>query len=243
MAPLPSGQQARGIQKTGAVAHRQQALGPFRVARVGEHLVAANEAKGEGRRAAEVLDGVRCHRHPVDLDRLAGDDLANLGVELPLDLRGAGEEDFHRLDEALAKARRADERERRRPPAVELRVQNEEGEAAEMIAVEMRDEDGADAVGIDAEPPHRDHARGAALDQERAGGRLDEKAGVEPSAAAEGVAAPEELKSHQRFHPTLGRAWVALFTGLGLTSSTMATEITPWIRTALAAPGKLRDDL
>src|SRR5438876_10993035 len=87
-------------------------------------------------------------RSPVDRHGLVRRNLADLGDELSLDLRRAREEHLHGLGEALAEPGRADQRQRRRPPAVELPVQDHERKAAEMIAVQMRAEDGADAIGI-----------------------------------------------------------------------------------------------
>src|SRR5437773_2216762 len=242
---LPLVEQGLGDQQIGAAADRQQTFRPLRVAGVGEHLVVAGEAIGEGRRAAEVLHRVRGDGHPVDRHGLVRRNLADLGDELSLDLRRAREEHLHGLGEALAEPGRADQRQRRRPPAVELPVQDHERKAAEMIAVQMRDEDGADAIGIDVEPSHRDHARGAALDEERARGRLHEEAGVESSAAPEGVAASEKPEPHGGIHrtrrrSTMLRLGVALVGALVLTSSAMTTGITPAIRSELAPSGKLR---
>ena len=56
-----------------------------------------------------------------------------------------------------------------------------------MIAVQMREDDGIDAVRIDALPFQRRQCRRATIDQQRSLRRLQEKTGVEPSPGAEGV--------------------------------------------------------
>src|SRR5262249_10405391 len=70
------------------------------------------------------------------------------------------------------------------------------GQAAEMVAMQMRYEDGFDRIRLDAKASNGNHRRGAAVDQAlgRSGGYV--KARVEPAAAAEGVATTEELQSH-----------------------------------------------
>jgi hypothetical protein len=94
------------------------------------------------------------------------------------------------------KARRADQRQGSVASAVELGIQQQEGQAAEMIGVQVRHEDRTDAVWVDAEPPHGDEAGRAAVDQKCGAPGFDEKAGVEPTAAAERIATAEKLQLH-----------------------------------------------
>ena len=56
-----------------------------------------------------------------------------------------------------------------------------------MVAVQMREHDPIDAIGIEAVRLERDQRGGTAIDQERALRRLDEKTRVEPAAGAEGI--------------------------------------------------------
>ena len=103
----------------------------------------------------------------------------------------------HRLAndvQALGQAGRACDHQRLRAAADELRVEQEEGQSAEMIAVQMADQDRRDRIGIDAPFADRDHGRRAAIDQHVAAVRtLEMEAGVEAAARTEGIAGPEEL--------------------------------------------------
>src|SRR5262249_55487023 len=93
-------------------------------------------------------------------------------------------------------------RQRGSASAVELRIEQQERQSAEMIAVQMRYEDCVNAVGIDAELPHGYEARRSAVDQEGAACCLDEEAGVEPPAATEGVTTAEKLDFHRNCAPS-----------------------------------------
>ena len=69
-----------------------------------------------------------------------------------------------------------------------------------MVAVEMRDEDRRDAVGVDAAPVETDDAGGTAVDQKAmvppVRTKIDMIAGLEPPAGAEGVATPNDRQLH-----------------------------------------------
>jgi hypothetical protein len=105
---------------------------------------------------------------------------------------GAREQDLHRCRHPLPDARRAGDHERALAPA-ELAVEDEEGNAAEVVAVEMREEDAADGSRVDARALHPDEGRGAAVDQDSdAAGALEAEAGLEASPAAEGITGAEE---------------------------------------------------
>ena len=66
-----------------------------------------------------------------------------------------------------------------------------------MVAMQMADHDGIDRGEIDRRLFQRDQARGAAIDQETTACAGHQKAGIEPPAAAEGVAAANEAKLHE----------------------------------------------
>ena len=69
----------------------------------------------------------------------------------------------------------------------------------EVIAVQVADEHGRDAVGIDAPFADRDHRGGATVDQHVAMGRaLEVKAGVEAAARSECVATADDGQPHVR---------------------------------------------
>ena len=61
-----------------------------------------------------------------------------------------------------------------------------------MVAVQMREDDGVDAVGIEAVRLERDQRRRAAIDQQRAFGGLEEETGIESAAGAEGIARSDD---------------------------------------------------
>ena len=85
-----------------------------------------------------------------------------------------------------------------RPAAArELRVEQQERQSGEMIAVEMRDQDQIDIVARDAEPLQCRQRRGAAIDQEIDVFAADMKAGVVPAAGPERVAAADKLQLHR----------------------------------------------
>ena len=62
-----------------------------------------------------------------------------------------------------------------------------------MIAVEVGEKDAVDVNWDRLEAAQGNHRRGAAVDEESSAGMADEDAALEPPAAAEGIAAAEEL--------------------------------------------------
>ena len=92
--------------------------------------------------------------------------------------------------------RRPRDRERPFAPAEEMRIEHEERQAREVIAMEMGDQDDVDVITGDAEPLERDQGGGAAIDQKIRAFAGDVKAGVETPARAERVAATDELDLH-----------------------------------------------
>jgi hypothetical protein len=148
----------------------------------------------------------RCGRARRELDEVGAEPAGRPG--------GAGKQDLHRRHHPLASARRPGDDERALAPA-ELAVEDEEGHAAEVVTVEVREEDAVDRGGIDAGALQGDERRGAAVDQDAAAGTVEAETGLEAPAAAEGVAGAEEAKpetrrravGHRRSSPRLaGRA-------------------------------------
>jgi hypothetical protein len=66
--------------------------------------------------------------------------------------------------------------------ADKLRVEDQEWQAAKVIAVQVGQKHRLDAVRINLEATHGDERRGTAVDQETRFRRLDVEAGVEPAA-------------------------------------------------------------
>src|SRR4029453_13521172 len=89
------------------------------------------------------------------------------------------------------------------------------GQAGEMVAVQMADQDRRHGVGIDLPLADRHHRGGAAIDQHvAAGGALEMETGVEAAAAAEGIAGAQKLQAHRAKAPAPGStlrwgAWCA----------------------------------
>ena len=108
----------------------------------------------------------------------------------------AGEEHLHRRPDALAGADRADDGQRLVAVAVELGVEEEERQAAEMVAVEVRQHHRVDAVGVDPEPLQRDERGGAEIEHDRRRRGLNEETRVCPSARSERVPAADDRQAH-----------------------------------------------
>src|SRR5438128_1945949 len=81
---------------------------------------------------------------------------------------------------------------------LELSVEDQEGHAAEVITVQVREDDGVDRLRVHAEAAHRDERGGAAVEQHLRAGRLDVDARLEPPAAAERIARSEKPDPHTR---------------------------------------------
>jgi hypothetical protein len=77
----------------------------------------------------------------------------------------------------------------------ELGVEHEKRDAAEMVGMKMRDQDGVDRFGVDGQAVERNERGRAAIDQHIHIAPDQMKAGVEPPAGAEGIPAAEELQS------------------------------------------------
>ena len=103
------------------------------------------------------------------------------------------------------RARRPGDDERTLAPHHQLRLDQEERQRAEMIAMQMREDDAVDLAVIEPARLQRDRRRRAAIDQQRRLRGLQPEAGVEPAAGAEGIAAAYDGETHAQA-PALGRA-------------------------------------
>src|SRR5262249_162832 len=146
------------------------------------------------RRAAGMADLVRRERDRAQLRGSVRLQLHEIEHKAALDLGGIRVERLHGRMEPVLEARRPRDAERLRPPA-ELAIENKERQAAEMIAMQMADDDQIDRVRIDAIALHADERGGAAIDQELRLARIDMKAGLQPAPGTEGIAATDELDS------------------------------------------------
>ena len=134
-------------------------------------------------------------RARADRRRRALGQLDEVGGETPGHRRRAREEHLHRRLDAGADARRARDDQRPRAPA-ELAIQHEERHAAEVVAVQVAQDDPADLARIDAGALQRDERGGAAVEEDGIARPREMQARLKPAAAAEGVARPDERELH-----------------------------------------------
>lgn len=99
--------------------------------------------------------------------------------------RGAGEQAFHGVGQPPGGPGRPHDRERH-GAAGQLPVEDQEREAAEVIAVQVGDEHGGDLAGVEPEPLQRGQRGGAAVQQHRAAA---EQASEPGGVASPGVSA------------------------------------------------------
>src|SRR5690606_2571949 len=107
----------------------------------------------------------RRHASGTDRGRTADLEFVEARTEGALYAGGTGKRRFHLALEPARQARRSGDQQGRSAPGGELPVQHERRDAAEMIGVEMGDQDRVDRIGIDAEPLYADHRACAAVDQ------------------------------------------------------------------------------
>jgi hypothetical protein len=159
-----------------------------------------------------VHDRQRRHPQRPELGRGALGQRDDAQVEGELDLGEMLERRLERAHIPALDAGRPGKRERARALA-EMRLEHEVGDAAEMIAVEMRDQDRVDGAARNAEPLEPDQRGGAAIDQKVRALAHHVEAGVEAAARAERVPAADELQMHgggfRRHAVMAGRAWRA----------------------------------
>src|SRR5579859_1770578 len=98
------------------------------------------------------------------------------------------EQRFYHLRQPRLYGLRSGDDQRPGPPR-KLRIEQEERQAREMVAVEMRDQDQVDLVALYSEALQSRQRRGAAIDQEIGCLAGDLKAGVLSAAGAERIAA------------------------------------------------------
>ena len=96
--------------------------------------------------------------------------------------------------------------ERRRAFAQVTRLEQEVDEPGVVVAVKMSEGDRPDRARIDAEALHREQPGRAAVDQQPRRLSGEEEAGVEAAAAAQGIAAAENVKLESR-HGSRSRAF------------------------------------
>ena len=177
---------------------------PQRVSRKREQPLPGPDAQGQRRGAGGMAHLEGLDFGTADMGILAGDQFHEPKLETEFDVGGIREKNLLGGTNAFFDTRGAGDRQRPCPVRYEMRVQDEKGKPAEMIAVQMRQDDGIDRVGIDAEGIDADHRAGAEIDEIARVFRLQMEARIATPAAAEGVAAADygEFQAHA---PALGR--------------------------------------
>src|SRR5262249_35037032 len=175
-------------------------------------------------------DGMSEHvGRPAELD------LHDAPMKLPLVGARSRKEYLERRVETRACARRPGDQERPLAAAEELRVEQEEGNGAEMIAVQMRQHDATDAVGVDAVCVQRDQRGGAAIHEQPRLGGLEQETGIESAAGAEGIARSYDREPHRQAE-ALGRADTAACQRLRLPSPSGTASLAGFMKSTATRP-------
>ena len=132
----------------------------------------------------------------ADADRRTRFEFLQMEIEFLFGLRGPGKCRFHDAFVPGAQPLRACDRQRTGALGEELRIQDEIGNPAEMIAVKMRDEDRINGVSVNPELLHGNQGCGAAVDQETSTLALNMEAGVETAAASKRIATADKSEFH-----------------------------------------------
>src|SRR3954468_1430933 len=173
-----------------------EGLAPARVARIDEPSLPIVEADSGRGRARGVDDLGRENFKPAEPVRRPARHLGDLEGKAPLVVGRAGEENLEGGAQALRRSDRPENGERLVSPAVELRVEEEEGQAAEMVSVQVAEDDAVEAVRIEPHALQGDERGRAEIERHRRGPRLEPEARVRPAPRAEGVTATDDGQSH-----------------------------------------------
>lgn len=176
----------------------EQPFRPGAVAGIGHRLAVADDPERArwpvaGMMVGAVRNDRDWSRTPLLLD------LVLLDPELEAPRLGGRpwKQTFHGGGQALFRRSRSGDEQRLVALADVIGVQKEERQTAEMVAVQVRQQNAVDAVGIDAESIDGNHRRRAAVDQKPSVRGSDHETGIEPPAGPERVAATEKPHFHR----------------------------------------------
>src|SRR6516162_6295548 len=175
---------------------RGERIDPLRVAGIGEHLLSIGYAKRGRGRAGEMHNFDGAHRVTQKLARASRFKLHHLPGKPPFIETRQGKEHFQQLVEPQPRPRRARDQERSLAPGKKLSIEQQEWKPTEMVAMQVRKQDAVDAIDVDRARLERDQGGGAEIDQQRAFGRFQEEAGVEPASRAERIPASDNSQAH-----------------------------------------------
>src|SRR5579884_506108 len=169
----------------------EQDVGPLGVAGVRYHLAAVLDSERIRRRAATVLDPVGADHGGTALAPLALDVLDESQRERQLLLEPTGIQRLEHLAQPLLAARRPHDRERT-GPLREAAFEDQPGQTAEVVAVQVGEHDPADARRIDPRALERDERGRTTVDQQRFAAAVEVQAALKAAASSERVAAAEK---------------------------------------------------
>ncbi len=117
----------------------------------------------------------------------------------------------------------------------ELRIEQQKRKPAEMVAVQVGQDDAVDPIVIDAAGLERDQRRCAEIDRQHALGGLEQKAGVEPATRAEGIARTDDGETHGHA-AALGRAETSACQRLTFLSSSGTASFAGFMKSTATRP-------
>src|SRR5262249_32041526 len=162
-------------------------------------------------------------------------DFHHLPGKVPFVGGRAWKKHFHCLIEPRPRARRSRDQKRPLTLGQELRVEQEERQPAEMIAVQMRENDTVNAVEIDTARLERHQRRCSAIDQQRAAGCFEQEAGIESAAGAECITRSDHGQPHRHTF-ALGRADTAACQRLRFASSSGTASFAGFMKSTETNP-------
>src|SRR5262245_6081927 len=169
------------------------------------------------------------------LDRAAGLDLHELEWKAPLIGGGLRKEHFQRGFEPDARRRRTNNQKWARALLQELLLEQQEPHAAEMIAMQVRQDDSVDTAELEPTGLER-HRRGrTAIEHQGRLAGLHPETGIEPSSGAEGIAGTNNCQSHDQAL-ALGRAETAVCQRRTLTQVSGTVSLAGFMKSTATRP-------
>ncbi len=195
----------------------QQRVGPLGVPRVGHRGIWPVDAQRVRRCAGGMAHLERGDAQRAQFDRMTIDVLGDADGEAALHTARPGEQDLHRLLEPGTGAGWAEDGEVV-GTAAELRVEHQERQATEVVAVQVGDQHRLDLVGVDLLLAQRGQAGRSAVQQhagcvDLVGSQGD--AGLEPATGAERIAAARRRHTHDAIIPPGGSREGRIMAGRG----------------------------
>src|SRR5690242_6067457 len=181
-------------EQIGVPCNIDQHVGPLGVPRIAENFSSQlDTVRKAGANLVVVVDMKRLHSKSAQFRARADREFTNTEFEwqFPFAWKGCGKQ----AAVPLGQSGRAGNGQRAASFADELGIEDEERHAAEMIEVEMSEQNEIDRVSINVDLFHRDQRRCAAIDQEIRFAAGNVETCIEAAAGTECVAAPHKLQT------------------------------------------------